>query len=107
MSTEASTEASSILSEAADLTSGDRQHDYGHPSENHGCTARMVAAYLSRKYGREVEFDAEDVCYFNILQKVSRDANRPKRDNLVDGVGYLRNIEMIREREESPTTGTD
>jgi hypothetical protein len=31
------------------------------------------------------------------LLKISRDANRPKRDNLVDIVGYTRNIEMIDE----------
>jgi hypothetical protein len=87
-----------ILEEAARITSGDRNKDYGPPEVNHGCTARMVAAYLSRKYDREVEFDAEDVCIFNVLQKISRDANLPKRDNLTDAAGYLRNLEMIRER---------
>jgi hypothetical protein len=90
-----------VLAEAARVVSGDRQHSYGHPRENHGCTAVMWTAYLTRKYGADQHaLDARDVCMLNALQKISRDANRPKRDNLIDVAGYMRNAEMIDEADE-------
>ena len=85
----------SVLCEAARITSGDRNKYYGHPRDNHGCTAEMWQSYLSRKLGTDVELDARDVCMLNILQKVSRDANMPYRDNLVDICGYARNAELV------------
>ena len=84
-----------ILDEAATVTEGDRNTFYGDPSVNHECTALMWSAYLSRLHTEEVVVKARDVCMMNILQKVSRDANMPKRDNLVDIAGYARNAEMI------------
>lgn len=86
-----------ILDEAARLTSSDRQRDYGHPYDNHTTTAMMWSAYMSRKLGIVMVFDATDVCVLNILQKLSRHANSPKRDNLVDVAGYARNAEMVEE----------
>jgi hypothetical protein len=32
-----------------------------------------------------------------VALKISRYINKPKRDSLVDGCGYLRNVEMIEE----------
>lgn len=96
---EADQTSSRILAEAAKVVNGDRQHHYGHPADNHGCTAAMWSAYLSRKYRAPITLDAEDVCWLMVLQKISRQANRPKDDNLVDAVGYILNIEMIHERE--------
>ena len=84
-----------VLDEAARVVHGGRKTDYGHPLDNHGATASMVATYLSRKYRTGVLFDAEDVCWFNVLQKISRQANRPQRDNLVDATGYIANVEII------------
>lgn len=86
----------SVLKEAFRVVHKDRQADYGTPSNNHGTTATMMQAFLSRKYGRPIPFDAEDVCFFHILEKCSRDANKPKRDNIVDIPGYAENINMIR-----------
>ena len=88
-----------VLEEAQRIVDGDRGHSYGHPSDNHGCTAAMFAAYLSRTNNRTVVVTARDICWINILQKASRDANRPKRDNLADTCGYARNAEMITERD--------
>jgi hypothetical protein len=34
------------------------------------------------------------VCWLNVLQKASRDVFHRQRDNLTDGAGFLRNIEM-------------
>lgn len=86
----------SILDEAKAAVEGARHKDYGHPSVNHGCTAAMVEAYLRRRYGGSVSFDAIDVCAFNILQKISRLANSPSHhDSLVDIAGYAENWATI------------
>lgn len=88
----------SILQEAQRLIHGDRNASYGHPLDNHSTTAEMVTAFLRRKYGRGMpKLDAEDVCWFNVLQKVAREANVHKRDNGVDICGYAGNVEMIRD----------
>lgn len=93
-----------ILDEAAEVTTSDRQRFYGHPADNHGCTADLWDAYLERRKsyceerGETFMIDATDVCWMNILQKASRDANRRKRDNALDAAGYARNIEQIAER---------
>ena len=81
------------LEKAAAIVNGDRQRDYGHPKDNHGCTAAMFAAYLHRRGG---VVDAEAVCVFNLLQKVSRLANTPGHpDSLTDIIGYALNIAML------------
>lgn len=91
----------SILEDAAAAVHGPRNADYGHPLDNHSATAAMVAAYLSRRYGVALPLDAQDVCAFNILQKVSRLANTPgHRDSLVDIAGYAANIEMAVDEQE-------
>lgn len=87
----------SILAEAANAVLGPRQAAYGHPLDNHACTATMWTAYLSRKYGACFALTPEDVCWFNVLQKVSREANSAKRDNAVDICGYAANVEMIQD----------
>lgn len=88
--------ALTVLSEASGLVDGDRQEAYGHPSVNHQCTADMWNAYLRRR-GFDVTITARDVCWLNALQKASRDANSPQRDNLVDVCGFMRNAEMVDE----------
>jgi len=89
-----------ILDEAAALVDGARNEAYGHPLDNHAATAAMFAIYLERKYGVSVPLDADDTCWFNILQKCSRDANLPRRDNLTDVAGYAHNIELVRAERE-------
>jgi len=86
-----------ILDEAARLTGGDRNKSYGHPLDNHTVTADFWTGWLTRKYGVTVKLDAEDVCWMNILQKISREANAPKRDTVVDVAGYARNVEMVQD----------
>jgi hypothetical protein len=86
----------SILGRAHRLVQGRRGAEYGHPLDNHGATAAMFAAYVQRKYDIVVPLDADDVCWFNIFQKGSRDANEPREDNLVDTAGYAFNLELIR-----------
>lgn len=85
----------STLEEAQRIVHGVRPETYGHPLDNHGTTSEMMSAFLFRKYGIRVPLQAEDTAVWNILQKVSREANLGKRDNRVDGAGYFENIQMI------------
>lgn len=89
-----------ISEEAEEAVNGARQRDYGHPLDNHACTARIWAAWLERRFRLPegtLPITPEDVCDLNILQKESREANRRTRDTGVDVVGYSRNKEMIGE----------
>lgn len=72
----------------------ERGSDYGHPLDNHTTTAQLWAAYLARRFGVKLALTYRDVCWLNVLQKVSRDANRPKQDSVDDVEGYARNITM-------------
>lgn len=87
----------SVLDEAASLIHGDRQNAYGHPLDNHGATGELWTVYIERKHGVRIPLDAEDVCWMNVLQKISREAHVPARDNSVDVIGYVGNIELIRD----------
>ncbi|MBV6758370.1 DUF6378 domain-containing protein [Rhodococcus opacus] len=76
-------DAEQILADAANIVGGDRDVDYGPPERNLGRIAGMWSAYL------DVEITPRDVAWMMVHVKSSRDRNRKKRDNLVDGVGYL------------------
>jgi hypothetical protein len=80
-------EASAIVEE--------RGESYGPPSENHSCTASFWRDYIKRRYNVELPLDAEDVCWFNVLQKISRQAHVRKRDNSVDIIGFVINSDML------------
>ncbi len=86
-----------ILDEAAEVTSGPRAESYGRPSDNHARTALIWTGILWGKLRPGCIITAEDVCLCNVGQKLSRQVHKPGRDNLVDGCGYLRNVEMIQE----------
>ena len=81
--------------EAHKLTQGPRRAKYGPPDVNHKRTALLWSAYLHAR-GRPAALSAEDVCWLNVLQKISRDMHEPDRDNLVDAAGYILNIEEMR-----------
>ena len=83
----AETPENSILEEAKKITYGDRNHQYGSPADNHARTAEMWSTYLG------VPITSRDVCMLNVLQKVSRDRHRAKRDNAVDIAGFADNAE--------------
>ena len=85
-----------VLEEAQRIVYGERPDDYGHPLDNHGTTSAMMDAFLLRRHGpTRGPLDAEDTAVWNILQKISREANRGKRDNRTDGAGYFGNVQMI------------
>ena len=87
-----------ILEEAADITSRDRNESYGEPLDNHTDCGAMWSVYLSRATGVKVTITPRMVCWMMVLLKSCRDAHMPHRDSLVDGCGWLRNAEMC-ERE--------
>jgi len=80
----------SVLLEAHAIVYGARQDRYGTPSDNHARTAALWSAYLG------CPITARQVCVLNILQKVSRDAHTPGRDNAVDIAGYAECLEITR-----------
>lgn len=82
-----------VLQEADRIVGGDRGEDYGHPFHDFSRTAAMATALL----GQEIRPD--QVPLLMIAVKLSRQANRPKRDNLVDIAGYARTAEMVAEFE--------
>ena len=57
----------------------------------------MWTAILELVLKEGAKITAEQVCLCMVALKISRQCNKSKRDNLVDGCGYLRNIEMIQE----------
>lgn len=86
----------SILEEAIRITSADRQNDYGHPADHFARTIGAINAIFADKL-RE-PFAVSDWPLILTLDKVSRESNKHKRDNLVDMAGYARTAEMVHER---------
>jgi hypothetical protein len=84
----------SILQKAESLVKGDRGKNYGHPIVDFSRTARLWTAL------KDVEFSASDVAKFMIAVKLSRETNRPKRDNRVDIAGYALTLDMVEEYEQ-------
>lgn len=84
-----------VLEEAQRVVHGSRMKDYGTPLDNHTITAGLFSAYLG------IPITAEQVCYLNILQKISRSVHSFKRDNLVDIAGYTYNLQMIHDERET------
>lgn len=95
-----------ILEEAARLTSGDRNKDYGHPLDDYAKTGIIWGALLhtwakeAAKHEYPIPVPADLACLLMVGVKLSRQVNRRKRDNLVDGAGYLRCVEMIEVEQE-------
>lgn len=93
-----------ILEEAQRLTSGDRQGAYGHPYDTYKALAEVWTWYLKHRFDlRDDDYRLhlmqEDCCFMLSLLKVSREVTgKGGRDNLTDGSGYLRCVEMVKAR---------
>lgn len=87
----------SILLEAESLVHGDRHEDYGHPLDDFNFTAVMWSSYLRKRgllsFNMPI-LEADDIAIMMIMVKISRQANRRKRDNLVDIAGYAETAQM-------------
>jgi hypothetical protein len=76
----------SILTEAQEITQGSRRVAYGHPLDDYTRTAAMVSAMLAHKL-KEPLTPAE-MTQIMCCVKLSRQTNRPARDNMLDLAGY-------------------
>jgi hypothetical protein len=92
----------SILNEAYDITSSDRNTQYGPPEDSFSRIAIMWTAYLNDKKGVKtlISVTPTDVAHMMILLKMCREQNSSKRDNLVDIAGYARCAAIIKGYEE-------
>ena len=82
-----------ILDEAKRLVYGDRGEDYGHPLDDWTRVAGMFNALFKHKI--KEPFAAEDMLQVPQMMKQSREVNKPKRDNRVDGAGYWACIDEV------------
>lgn len=95
---------SSVLQEAESLVHGDRGADYGHPLDDFARTAAMATSLIAHKLKPGERITEEEWGMFMVCCKLSRQVNRPKRDNLVDGAGYLETVRMVQEEKERRST---
>lgn len=77
------------LEEAGRIVRGSREDTYGPAERNLSRIAEMWSAYLS------VSLTARQVAVMMVLLKASRDAFKPKHDNMVDICGYAYLADMI------------
>lgn len=85
----------SILEEAQSLVHGNRGDAYGHPLDDFSKSALIMNAVLYDKLKPGCEIVAEDVPLIMQGVKISRETNKPKRDNRVDGAGYWETLDMV------------
>lgn len=83
----------SIAEEAARIIGGDRRESYGAAKESFD---RIAAAWnLQVKSKLSTPLTGYDVAMMMAMFKLMREANKPKRDNRVDMIGYLLLAEQI------------
>jgi len=89
----------SVLKEADGLINGDRNSDYGHPLDDFTVAMDILNALgFRRQQGHGGPFRplvAEDQPIIMQAVKLSREYNKPKRDNRVDGAGYWGTLQMV------------
>lgn len=87
-----------VCQEADRIVSNDRQGQYGRPIHDFTRTGRIWGAILS-EWARNTQGDAdvppELVALCMVGVKISREVNRHKRDNIVDGIGYFKTVDMV------------
>ena len=84
-----------IFEHARQLVYGVRNKDYGHPAKDFECSATIFKAHIKNKYGVDIPLDATDIPIFMQGVKISREGNRHKYDNILDGIGYWATLHRI------------
>jgi hypothetical protein len=95
-----------VLREATRLVMGERNGDYGDAVEDFDVIARYWNIYLWSRGFRLTDQDGlkpKDVALMMALLKIRREATHPKRDNVVDGCGYLALAQKCEEEESNET----
>jgi len=86
-------ERKSICEIADSLVSSDRQADYGHPFDNFSDIGRVWGMLLGIP-----DIPPETVGLMMVGVKLSREKFQPKRDNLIDGAGYFKCVDMVKQK---------
>lgn len=82
------------ICEIADiLVSSDRQDDYGHPFDNFSDIGRVWGMQLNIP-----DIPPETVGLMMVGVKLCREKFKPKRDNLIDGAGYFKCVDMVNDK---------
>ena len=87
----------SVCIEADRLVTGARNTAYGPPHIDFAKTAKMMTGVLWEKLKDGCEIDAGDVALLMICVKMSREVNKPGRDNLLDICGYAKCKQLVEE----------
>lgn len=77
-----------VLDEASELVHGPRAVTYGPPSENFDRWSKICAAM-------GIPLSPQQLALVLVAGKLARNANMPKRDNIVDAAGYLEIYGML------------
>jgi hypothetical protein len=88
-----------ILREAEEVIF-QRQGSYDAPENNFRRIVKLWNAYLDGK-AKPLPLDEKDVAMMMVLMKIGREVFKHKKDNLVDGVGYLQCAMIIEDSRES------
>lgn len=84
----------SITQEAHRLVHGPRQDMYNHPFFDFTRSGRMWGAIIGElKPGEDVSPEKVGLCM--VAVKISREVNRPARDNRTDGAGYWDCVDLV------------
>lgn len=79
-----------VLREAESLITGDRNKNYGNPTENFDTTAALWNAQLGHKLKPGESFTATDVALLMVQLKMARlKTSTSKRDHYLDIAGYI------------------
>ena len=84
-----------ILDEAKAHIFGDRNAAYGHPADDYAKVAKIWSGVLMGKLTKEITPREAILCMIGM--KMSREAHKPKRDNVVDIAGYAGCLERLDE----------
>jgi len=79
-----------IEAEARRIIGGERNSDYGSAKDNFSNTALIWTGILRARFKNcNLHLDAQTVALMMAAFKLCREANKGKRDNRVDAIGYL------------------
>ena len=93
------TREDTILEEAQRLVYSERNAEYGHPYDDYERVGAMWGAMLKNwASSGEAAIPPELACLMMCAVKISREVNRPKRDNRVDLAGYAACVDRIERR---------
>jgi hypothetical protein len=90
-----------VLREASRLIMDERNGDYGDAVEDFKVIAQYWNTYLRSIGVRSVYLGAKEVALMMALLKIRREATHPKRDNVVDGCGYLALAQKCEEEDDT------